>query len=745
MTLNITFNETSQLFHLTNGSISYIMELVHQTHLAHCYWGPALKTYGKHNQVPMRKKTFAAFPDATLPEFSLEFLPLEFPQAYQGDYKQAAIQISSPNGDDMLRLVYQDYQIIDGLPLIPDLPQARENDTDPAKTLIIKLVDRIAEVEVSLCYSIFKHSDALIRSNKVRNLGAEPIIIKQLASASFDCFYQQQQIVTLHGSHQKEFQVHSKDIAIGQSKTGTSRGASGPQHVPFLALSQAASEDIGAVHAMTLIYSGNHVELVERDQYDQLRLQIGINPDQFSWRLDANTCFFSPQAVLVFSSNGLNGMSQIFHSFTANHLVHPNFRNTTAPILINSWEMTYFDIDEQKTTSLIDKAYSLGFEAVVVDDGWFLGRNNSKTSLGDWVVDSQKFPNGLHPIIKKTHSLGMKFGIWFEPEMISPDSQLMVQHPDWVMKSKNYPSLYGRNQYILDLTQLTVQDFLINTLTQFIKTHQVDYVKWDMNRHITEPFSQKNTNQHPKAYAHQYILGLYRVINTLTFLFPRVLFENCSSGGGRFDFGMLYYFPQTWTSDNTDGLDRQEIQYGASYLFHPYQMTGHVAVTPNHQTQRCTPRNTRERLAASTNMGYELNILQFDDAESQATREHIAQYKKDRALINQSTFYRLSSPFHTNLCVWLFENSDQTSYILIAFRNRFHVNEHHHIIKIPYLNPERDYIIEEQHTTISGSELIHSGIHLPFEREDWSSIVRHINIIPTSHSNKDCREIGPLS
>lgn len=723
MTLSISFSENTQLFHLTNGNISYIIEVVHNTYLAHRYWGKALKTYGKHNQASMCKKTFAAFPDPNIPEFSLEFLPMEFPHSYQGDYKNPALRVIDDAGNDLIRLKYHSYNIFEGLPSIPDLPHARESKDDKAKTLIISMVDEIANIRVDLYYSILENTNAIIRSSKITNLGSTSLLIEQMASASLDFYYQNQNVTTMHGSHQKEFQLETQKIKHGQFKIGTTRGASGPQYVPFIAVNENNSETTGEVRAFSLIYSGNHSELVERDQYDQVRLQIGLNSDQFSWILERNQSFYSPQAILIYSINGFNGMSQIFHEFTTNHIVPPQFRNFTAPILINSWEMTYFDVNEQKMNLLIDKASELGFEAVVLDDGWFIGRNNSRTSLGDWVVDMNKFPNDLHPIISKTHALGLKFGIWFEPEMISPDSQLIDDHPEWVMKSKSYEPLLGRNQLILDLSQTTVQDFLIASISNFIETYKVDYIKWDMNRHITEPFSQISTNQHPKAYSHQYMMGLYKVINQLTTKYPDVLFENCSSGGGRFDFGMLYYFPQTWASDNTDGLDRQEIQYGASYLFHPYQMTGHVSATPNHQTQRVTPLSTRQNLASSTNMGYELDILNFNESDNLLVKEHIEDYKADRKLILSSNFYRLTSPFNSNITAWLFESKEKTDYILSIFRNRFQVYEHHHILKIPYLNPESDYYFKGIDTVISGSELMYSGINLQFEKKDFESLI----------------------
>lgn len=726
MTFSITFDNNSKIFHLTNGNISYIIEIVNERYLAHRYWGRALKSYHKLNQKPLSKKTFAAVLDLNQPTFSLEFLPAEFPHAYQGDYKQTALSIAQIDGNDMLRLQYDRFKIIAGLPNIPDLPQARNHKTDPAKTLILYLKDDLAGVQVELFYSIFEHNNSIIRSSKVTNIGTDCLTINHLASASLDLFYNNQTITSLHGSHQNEFQLQQQPLPHGLFKTATTRGASGPQYVPFIALNQKATEDSGEVWALTLIYSGNHAEIAERDQYDQVRLQIGINPEQFAWRLACNESFYSPQAVLVFSNQGFNAMSQEFHQFTKKHLINPLFLEKPAPILTNSWEMTYYDVNEEKMMGLIETASSLGFEAVVLDDGWFKKRHSSKSSLGDWQVDKEKFPHDLFPIIKKIHANNMKFGIWFEPEMISAKSELIKKHPNWVMKATNYPALYGRNQFFLDLTLPAVQTFIVDTLANFITTYQIDYLKWDMNRHITEPFSQMRNHQHPKAYSHQYMLALYRIIARLTKQFPKVLFENCSSGGGRFDYGMLYYFPQTWASDNTDGLDRQLIQYGASYLFHPYQMTGHVSTTPNHQTQRRIALETRMELASATNMGYELDLMKLDSTTKHKVKQHLDQYKKIRQLIKDANFYRLCSPFTSNLCGWLFESKTQTDYFLTVFRNNYHVTEQAYNLKIPHLNPDLDYLLVEKNLVVSGSELVYSGIALSFAKHDHSALTLHL-------------------
>lgn len=729
MTINLQYDSEKKQFHLSNGKISYIFEIINDQFLAHCYWGKAINHFIGVNHVPNQKKTFASYLDFKEPTDSLEFMKSEFPQNYLGDYQPSAISLETANGEDITRFLYEDYQIIEGAPELTELPHARNNEKFPAKTLMIRLTDSVAKLEVQLFYTLFENSSIIIRSAKIINLSPDTIQIKHLASATVDFYNDHYQLISLYGSHQQEFQLQTQLLHHGQIKLASNRGASGPQYVPFMALSQNYNEHSGDVYALSLIYSGNHREIADLDQYHKLRLQIGLNEEAFSWTLNQSEAFQTPQAILAYGASGMNSLSNELYQFTQNHIMPPQFRKSVAPILINSWEMTYFDINEDKILSLIKTASQLGFEAVVLDDGWFLGRNSSKSSLGDWQVDPHKFPNGLDKIAEICHQNDLKFGLWFEPEMISPNSQLMKQHPEWVMKSKYYSPLYGRNQFILDLTKTSVQEYIINTIGGAIENYQIDYIKWDMNRHITDPFSQSPLPTGAKSYSHLYMLSLYKIIGILTERYPKVLFENCSSGGGRFDFGMLYYFPQTWASDNTDGFERQQIQYGASLMFHPYQMTGHVSITPNHQTQRSTPIETRMAVANSTNMGYELDILSITEEEKLTIRTHLEQYKKDRQLIIESNFYRLGHPENHEDCAWLFESKDRQHYLLHAFSEKFTVNKRHHIIKIPYLNPDVDYKIEELNCIVSGQELIHSGIHIAFPNYDYSSVVLHLNVI----------------
>jgi len=716
MTQLIHFDQLNHTFTLSNQQVTYIMEINATHDLVHRYWGHPLTSYHFSNRPQLKKRTFAATPDPKQPELSPDFLPFECPLAFQGDYRSSAVQIQPLNAESPTRYHYQSYQIKTGAVDLPTLPHARESQAH-SETLIITLYDDMAKVQLNLYYTIFADSAVIVRSVSVKNKGNQTIQIQRLLSASIDTPYDHQQLTTFHGTHQKEFQLDRAEIDHGTFKIGCTRGASGPQYPPYVALSQDATEFTGDVHALSLIYSGNHEISIERDQYDQLRLQIGLNSDTSTWNLAPGDSFQSPQALLNYSSDGFNGNSQNFHHFLTTHLLPPFWRQRKRPLLINSWEMSGFQVNDSLIRQLIDAASELGFEMVVLDDGWYRGRNNSRTSLGDWTADQQKFPNGLKPLVAYAKQKGLKFGLWFEPEMISPKTALIKAHPDWVMRSQSYAPILGRGQYYLDLTNPAVQAFIIDTLSKTIDDLGLAYIKWDMNRHMTDPFSQ---DQHltSSEYTHRYWLGLYHVIDQLTTKYPQVLFENCSSGGGRLDPGMAYYFPQTWLSDNTDGFDRQQIQYGASYLFPPSTITGHISAIPNLQTGRKVPFATRAALAASTNLGYEMPILNLTDTEKKTIQNQLKVAKQERSLLTTSRFYRLQSPFNSDNCAWMFVTP--TTVLIYAFNNRYHVDALTNLIKLPGLEPNASYQDCTTQQIYSGSELIHCGLALPIIKGDFT-------------------------
>lgn len=730
--LSIKYDSKDHLFHLSNDKVSYIIELVENKYLIHRYWGSKLKNYNFSNKPVPQKRTFAAVPNDDKPEFSLEIEPQEFSCPHQGDYRESSLEIKLQNGYSVSNFLYQKYEILDDIPTLLELPHIRNEKNISAKTLVIHLIDNISNIKLMLFYTILENNNSIIRSKKIINQGKDWVYIDKALSASLDMNFDNQDSISLYGSHQKEFQINRQKISHGKYSIGSTRGASSPQYPPFLGLcSSNATEHSGEIYAMNLIYSGNHFGQIELDQYYHIRLSMGIHPDSFRWKLNPGDTFQTPEVVLTYSKDGFNGMSQEFHNLYTQNLINPNWRTKKRPLLINSWEMCYFDISEEKMLDIITSASELGFELIVLDDGWFGKRNNSRSSLGDWTVNTEKFPNGLQPLIQHAQKNNVSFGIWFEPEMISPNSQLIKEHPDWVVHVPDYEPMLGRHQLVLDLTQKDVQDYIIDVLKHYIKNYSISYIKWDMNRHITEPGSVTLPSEQSGEFFHRYILGLYRILNELTSSFPDILFENCSSGGGRFDPGMTYFMPQTWCSDNSDALDRQKIQYGASYLYPPSAITAHVSDVPNHQTNRIIPFSTRASVASSVNMGYEMNILNLSETEKTDIKQHLQWYKNNRDLILFGEFYRLISPFdsNSNHCSWMIVNKEKTSALIYFFTKSFDVCELSFSLKIPYLNPHYIYHDKCSDKYYSGEELAHAGLAINLKEGDYSAIEISLTVI----------------
>lgn len=720
--MSIYFDENMQCFHLSNQQISYIIGIERGRYLVHRYWGKKLPSYAGSNQLNFKDWGFASNPFPEDRRFSLNGLPFETSTQGTGDHRVANYQIRSPKGHTVTNFYYDSYRVYEGKEAIPGLPSLR--DTAKVTTLEILLKDAVQQLEMRLIYHLFEDYPIITRRVIYANSGEESVILENAGSMSIDIAQDNFEMISLDGAHTNEANLTRQPIRSGIQRLESTRGSSSPQHQPFLALVDPyTSEFQGEVFAFHFVYSGNYVAQVEVEQYKTTRVQMGIHPDHFEWHLEPNELFHTPEVVLNYSDQGLNGMSQSFHQIYQEHLAPTYWQDKERPILLNEWEANYFDFTEEKLIQQAEKAAELGVELFVLDDGWFGERNYDDRSLGDWVVNQEKLPNGIAGLADKVHELGMKFGLWFEPEMISRYSQLFEKHPEWAIQVPDYPMTESRQQYVLDLSQPAVQDYLIEVFTEYLSTGAIDYIKWDMNRHLTEVGSILWPADKQKEVSHRYVLGLYRVLDYLNEHFPECLLENCSSGGGRFDPGMMYYMPQTWTSDNSDALCRSVIQYGYSYLYPPIMMGAHVSVTPNHQVGRITPLETRGWLAMSGNFGYELDLQVLSEEEQQIVQEQIKFYQAHRQLFQFGQFYRLQAPNAHFASAWLFTNEEEA--IAIYFQGLSKPAMPISYLKMHYLDAEAIYQEVDTQQQFSGTELNQAGILIPRVREDFYTSVFH--------------------
>ena len=720
--MSIYFDENMQCFHLSNQQISYIIGIERGRYLVHRYWGKKLPSYAGSNQLNFKDWGFASNPFPEDRRFSLNGLPFETSTQGTGDHRVANYQIRSPKGHTVTNFYYDSYRVYEGKEAIPGLPSLR--DTAKVTTLEILLKDAVQQLEMRLIYHLFEDYPIITRRVIYANSGEESVILENAGSMSIDIAQDNFEMISLDGAHTNEANLTRQPIRSGIQRLESTRGSSSPQHQPFLALVDPyTSEFQGEVFAFHFVYSGNYVAQVEVEQYKTTRVQMGIHPDHFEWHLEPNELFHTPEVVLNYSDQGLNGMSQSFHQIYQEHLAPTYWQDKERPILLNEWEANYFDFTEEKLIQQAEKAAELGVELFVLDDGWFGERNSDDRSLGDWGVNQEKLPNGIAGLADKVHELGMKFGLWFEPEMISRYSQLFEKHPEWAIQVPDYPMTESRQQYVLDLSQPAVQDYLIEVFTEYLSTGAIDYIKWDMNRHLTEVGSILWPADKQKEVSHRYVLGLYRVLDYLNEHFPECLLENCSSGGGRFDPGMMYYMPQTWTSDNSDALCRSVIQYGYSYLYPPIMMGAHVSVTPNHQVGRITPLETRGWLAMSGNFGYELDLQVLSEEEQQIVQEQIKFYQAHRQLFQFGQFYRLQAPNAHFASAWLFTNEEEA--IAIYFQGLSRPAMPISYLKMRYLDAEAIYQEVDTQQQFSGTELNQAGILIPRVREDFYTSVFH--------------------
>lgn len=715
----IHVNPEKKQFHLTNGEVSYIFHVMKNGQLGHLYFGKALRHRADFSHLQRYDVPTAAscHPYEDDPAFSLETARQEYPVYGNSDFREPAISLSKESSSHVPRFVYDSFQMIQGKPSLPGLPATYTNQPDEAETLQVILKEAFLDATLTLNYTVFRDKPVITRSACVTNHGTEKLIMDRIMGTSIDLPDKEFIFTHLAGTWSRERHVKERRLETGIQSISSLRGASSHHHNPFLALKRPnTTEQSGEVFAFQFIYSGNFLIQAEVDHYDATRVQVGIHPFGFKWELKADESFQTPEVVLVYSDQGLNGMSQAFHNLYREHLIPQQWRNEERPILINNWEATYFDFNEEKLVNIAKSAKELGIELFVLDDGWFGKRNDDTTSLGDWQEDRTKLPQGLESLAGKINELGVKFGLWFEPEMMSPKSDLFREHPDWAVGAPDVHQTLGRNQLVLDYSREEIVDYLYEKMADMIKRTGLSYIKWDMNRNITEPFSKNLPPERQGEFFHRYILGVYRLYERLTSEFPHVLFESCAGGGGRFDPGLLYYAPQAWASDDTDAVERLKIQYGTSFAYPIYSIGSHVSAVPNHQTLRTTPLATRANTAYFGTFGYELDPLKLSSEEIAQIKQQISFYKKHRSLVRDGQFYRLSSPFSGNETAWMVVSKDQSEalvgwYKVLATPN----SPKQQTLRLSGLEEAGIYEVQESNQSYFGDELMRIGLQLPIE------------------------------
>lgn len=723
--MSIHFHEDLGVFHLQSDRSSYVIELVRGVYPAHAYWGRRIRDNRVGNLLERRgRASFSPTPFREDASFSLDSLLQEYPGYGSGDFRQPAYQVQLANGTTVTEAEYVRHRIYSGKPKLEGLPAVYTEQDAEADTLELELLDRVSGLTIYLSYTVMNAFDAITRSVSFRNDSKENITLLRAMSASVDMNHSRYDLLHLHGAWARERHVQRRRLSPGMQGIESRRGSSSHNHNPFLALlSEGAGEEHGEVYGFSLVYSGSFSAQVEVDQYETARVTMGLNPFDFSWLLEPGQSFQTPEAVMVFSAEGLGGMSRRYHKMYRTRLSRGQFRDATRPVLVNNWEATYFNFNADKIESIASAGRDLGIELFVLDDGWFGKRNDDTTSLGDWVVDKNKLPEGLEDLVKRVRNLDMQFGLWFEPEMISPDSDLYRQHPDWCLHVEGRRRTEGRQQLILDFSREEVGDAVADMVRGILRSAPITYVKWDMNRNMTEIGSAALPPERQRETAHRYMLGLYRVMEQLTTEFPHILFESCSGGGGRYDPGMLYYMPQTWTSDNSDAVSRLKIQYGTSLVYPLSSMGAHVSAVPNHQVFRNTSLRTRGHAAMSGNFGYELDLTAFSEQEKEEVREQVKLYKEIRHLVQFGDFYRLRNPFEGNEAAWTIVSEDRSEAVLYYFRILSEANAPIVWLRTMGLDPEGDYRCVEDGNIYGGDRLMNAGLAIPAMHGDFQSFM----------------------
>ena len=721
--MGIIYCEKDRTFTLQTKNTTYQMQVDHYGFLLHLYYGK--KTKGcmdyllTHYDRGFSGNPYDAGEDRT---YSMDTLPQEFPCYGNGDFRSTAFVVENADGSMSCDLRYKSHTIHDGKYNLEGLPAVYASDEE-AQTLEILMEDQVTGVKVILLYGVLSKLDIITRSVCIKNESNGKIYLNKIESASLDFLYGEYELLTFYGRHAMERNVQRVPVVHGTQKIGSVRGTSSHQYNPMMILAEReTTEDKGNCYAMSFVYSGCFQGEVLKDQLNQTRMMLGLQEEAFRYPLEKNEMFKAPEVILSYSSRGMNQLSPNLHQCIRQHICRGKYKEQVRPVLINSWEASYFDFTGDTIYELAKAAKEVNIDMLVMDDGWFGKRDDDNSGLGDWFVNEKKLGGTLGNLIERINALGVKFGIWIEPEMVSEDSELYRKHPDWALTIPGRRPVRSRNQLVLDFSRKEVVDEIYSQICKVLDQGNIEYVKWDMNRSLMDIYSATTKDQ--GRVLHDYVLGLYDFLERLVQRYPNLLIEGCSGGGGRFDAGMMYYTPQIWCSDNTDAIDRLQIQYGTSFGYPVSVVGSHVSAVPNHQTGRKTPLHTRGVVAMSGTFGYELNLMKLSEEEKQEIREQIAEYKSYAPIIQNGLYYRLSNPTEEEICAWEFvytDEKEQSKVLLNIVMQAIHGNMTVNYIKLQGLEETAVYREEKSGKRYTGSALMYGGMPLPVELGEYQA------------------------
>ena len=728
----IIYNEKKRTFSLHTAKTTYQLKIGNLNYVKHLYYGATIQDEDLIYLVRRYDRGFSGNPYESLKErtFSLDAQPQEFTTQQQGDFRINSIEVQNADGSFSFNGRYRSHKMYKGAFTLNGLPTAIATENDTVDTLELVIEDSVTKIQVTLLYSVFEEADIIMRAARVHNGGEGEISLKRIMSVNMDYMNGRNlDLVSLPGRYGQERQVERQPLTHHVHKIRSGRGISSHQQNPFIALvDRTANEEYGSCYGFSLMYSGSFIAEVELDQYDQARLVMGINDRLFSYVVGPGEDFDTPAVLMTYTHKGLTKMSHNYHNFFRNNLNRSKFvKDVKRPILINTWEAAFFDFDDEKLVEIAKAARDMGVEMIVMDDGWFGKRDDDNSGLGDWVVNEKKIRCGLPKLVSQINDLGMKFGIWFEPEMVSEDSDLFRAHPDWAMEIPGRRAVRSRNQLVLDVSRREVQDYLIRSINGILDSANIYYVKWDINRAITDLWSNVLPADRQGEISHRYVLGLYRVMDGIIKTHPDIMFEGCAGGGGRFDSAMLTYFVQYWSSDNTKPLDNLKLHYGSSFVYPVCTMGAHVSTA-----SPMVPIETKAAIAMCGTFGYELDATKLSKEEIEKCRKMSGYYHKFYDLNFFGDYYRLTNPFEpVNLVAWECVAKDKKEALLTVVTVHLTVNGPQEYIKCKGLLPNRKYRItgDGNEWTATGMALMHAGVPVPREIPEFTAFLYHLEVI----------------